>query len=143
MTTRRIARLTEAIREQVSTSILFELKDPRIGNVTVTRVEVSPDAQSAKVYVSVLGDEKTASRSLHGLNSARGFLQSRVAARIKTRYTPILKFVLDGGIKRSAEVSQILHDVLPADDDSPPESEADPHAAHDGAAALPSRDAVP
>jgi len=120
MTTRRIARLTAAIREQVSTSILFELKDPRVGNVTVTRVEVAPDAQSAKVYVSVLGDDKAASRSLHGLNSARGFLQARVAARVKTRYTPILTFVLDPGLKRSAEVSRLLHDVLPPDDEGPP-----------------------
>jgi ribosome-binding factor A len=125
MTTRRIARLTEAIREQVSTSILFELKDPRVGSVTVTRVEVAPDAQSAKVYMSVLGDEKAASRSLHGLNSARGFLQARVAARVKTRYTPILTFVLDPGIKRSAEVSQILHDVLPSDANSPPDSSSE------------------
>lgn len=111
MASRRIEKLTEAIREQVATTILFGLKDPRVKNVTVTRVEVSDDAQSAKVYVSVLGDDKAASLCLHGLNSARGFLQAKVAARIQTRYTPILKFELDPGIKRSAEVARILDQI--------------------------------
>ena len=126
MTTRRIARLTAAIREQVSTSILFELKDPRVKNVTVTRVEVSPDAQNVKVYFSVLGDEKDASLCLHGLNSARGFLQSRVAARVKTRYTPILKFVLDAALKHSHDVSQLLESVEGRQPSANQESQAAP-----------------
>lgn len=115
MTTRRIAKLTSAIREQVSTSILFDLKDPRVKNVTVTGVEVSPDAQHANIRVSVMGDDKDAALCLHGLNSARGFLQAKVAARIQTRYTPHLTFELDPGIKRSAEISRMLKDVLPTD----------------------------
>ena len=113
MTTRRIAKLTSAIREQVSSSILFDLKDPRVKNVTVTGVEVSPDAQHAKIRISVLGDEKDAALCLHGLNSARGFLQAKVAARIQTRYTPHLSFEVDSGIKRSAEVSRALKEVMP------------------------------
>jgi len=114
MATRRIAKLTQAIREQVSTSILFDLKDPRIKNVTVTGVEVSHDAQHAKVFVSVLGDEKDEALCLHGLNSARGFLQAKVAARIKTRYTPLLSFKIDGGVKRSIEVSRMLRELAEA-----------------------------
>ena len=112
MTSRRVARLSQAIREQVSTSILFDLKDPRVNNVTVTGVDVSPDATYAKITVSVLGDEKDAALCLHGLNSARGYLQSKVATRIKTRNTPILAFEIDKGVKRSIEVSKILRDTV-------------------------------
>ncbi len=115
MASRRIAKLTQAIREQVSTSILFGLKDPRVKNVTVTRVEVSGDAQHAKIYVSVLGDDKASALCLHGLNSARGFLQAKVAARIQTRYTPILSFELDPGIKHSVEVAKLLRDIKEGD----------------------------
>lgn len=115
---RRTARIAEAIRETVSTTVLFELRDPRIKNVTVISVEVSPDIRSAKVYVSIMGDEKTQRLALHGLESARGFLQARVADRIETRYTPILKFVIDPGVKKSIEASRLLREVLP------PESEA-------------------
>lgn len=126
MTSRRVARISQAIREQVSTSILFDLKDPRVKNVTVTGVEVSPDTQSAKVHISVMGDDKDAALTLHGLNSARGYLQAKVATRIKTKHTPILSFQIDPGVKRSAEVSRILKESLPqedvADDDAPPKS---------------------
>lgn len=117
MTSRRVARLTQAIREQVSTSILFDIKDPRVNNVTVTGVEVSPDATSAKISISVLGDEKDAALCLHGLNSARGFLQSKIASRIKTRNTPILSFKIDRGVKQSIEVSRILRETVPGEDD--------------------------
>lgn len=70
MSSRRIAKVAEAVREQVSTSILFEMKDPRVKYVTVTGVEVSPDLRSAKVHVSVMGDEKTQRLTLQGLRSA-------------------------------------------------------------------------
>jgi len=113
MHSRRTAKIAEAIREVVSTTVLFELRDPRIRNVTVISVEVSSDVRAAKVYVSVLGDERQQALCLHGLNSARGFLQSKVADRVKTRYTPILTFVLDQGIKKSIEASRILREVLP------------------------------
>ena len=113
--------LFEAILETVSSTVLFELKDPRIKHVTVTNVEVSPDIRSAKVYVSVMGDEKTQALTMHGLESARGFLQAKVADRIQTRYTPILKFVLDPGVKRSIEASQALREVLPAEESAGPD----------------------
>jgi ribosome-binding factor A len=111
MFSRRTARAAEAIREVVSSTILFGLRDPRVKNVTVLRVKVSPDLQSAKVYVSVRGDEKTQALTMHGLNAARGYLQSKVADRIQTRYTPILKFILDQGVKRSAEATALLKEL--------------------------------
>lgn len=122
---RRTARIAEAIRETVSTTVLFELRDPRIKNVTVISVEVSPDIRNAKVYVSIMGDEKTQRLALHGLESARGFLQAKVADRIETRYTPILKFVIDPGVKKSIEASRLLREVLPEGEDTGAPVEAD------------------
>jgi ribosome-binding factor A len=112
MSSRRTAKVSEAIRETVSTTVLFELKDPRVKNVTVIAAEVSPDIRSAKVYVSVRGDEKMQALSLHGLNSARGFIQSKVAERLQTKHTPMIQFVLDRGIGASAEAYRIIREAL-------------------------------
>jgi ribosome-binding factor A len=113
MPSRRVLKVAEAIREVVSMSILAELNDPRVQDVTVTYVEVSGDLRQAKVHVSVMGDEVKQELSLRGLKSAAGFLQSKCAARIDTRYTPRIEFVLDQGVKRSIEISRILDEVLP------------------------------
>jgi len=94
-------------------AILADLKDPRIRDVTVTSVDVSPDMRQAKIHVSVMGDETKQQLSLRGLQNAAGFLQTKVAKRIDTRYTPRLAFVLDLGVKKSIEISQILQSVLP------------------------------
>jgi ribosome-binding factor A len=104
----RLARVAEAIREVASEAILFELKDPRIKFTTVTRAEVSADLQHAKVYVSVMGSERDQSLTLHGLRSAAGFIQSRLGDRMRTRYVPVLEFVIDEGIKNSLEVARLL-----------------------------------
>ena len=112
MVSRRVARLSQAVREVVSTAILFHLRDPRIKNVTVLRVEVAGDVRTAKVYVSVMGTEKERALCLHGLNASRGFIQSRVADRIETRYTPVLKFVLDDAVSATAEeADRILQEL--------------------------------
>ena len=94
-------------------AILADLKDPRIRDVTVTSVDVSPDMRQAKIHVSVMGDDTKQQLSLRGLQNAAGFLQTKVAKRIDTRYTPRLAFVLDLGVKKSIEISQILQSVLP------------------------------
>jgi ribosome-binding factor A len=108
---RRIEKINQAILESVSSTILFSLRDPRVQNVTVTRVETAPDTRTAKVYVSVMGDEAEQRLCLHGLNSARGFLQRKVADRIETRFTPVLEFVLDQGIKKSIEASRLIREA--------------------------------
>ena len=118
MSSRRTARVASVIREVVSTAILQELRDPRIRNVTVLGAQVSPDLRYATVRVSVRGSEKEEALTLHGLNSARGFLQSKVADRVKTRYTPELRFEIDQGVHKSIETSRILREVL-AEDESP------------------------
>jgi ribosome-binding factor A len=115
MSLRRVQKAAEAIREVVSMAILAELKDPRVRDVTVTYVEVSPDLRHAKVHVSVMGDDTRQQLSLRGLQHAAGFLQAKIADRIDIRYTPRLSFLLDQGVKRSIAVAQILQQVLPAE----------------------------
>ena len=113
MSSRRVLKVAEAIREVVSMAILTELRDPRIQDVTVIFVEVSPDLRYAKVHVSVMGDQAKEQLSLRGLKNSAGFLQQKIAKRVDTRYTPRLSFVLDQGVKHSLEVTRILGEVLP------------------------------
>jgi ribosome-binding factor A len=124
---RRTERVSEAIREVVSRAILFELKDPRVSGVTVTRGEVTGDLRHAKVYVSIMGTDAEQRLSLRGLESARGFLQRKVAERLETRYTPHIEIVVDDSIKKSLEMARILRDVLPHEDSPPSEA----HKAND------------
>jgi len=104
-------------------AILTELRDPRVADVTVTYVEVSPDMRQAKVHVSVMGDEAKQERCLHGLESSAGFLQAQIGKRIDTRYTPRLRFELDQGVKKSLAIAQLLHDVLPEESPDPPDTQ--------------------
>src|SRR5262249_51841593 len=106
----RLARVAEVIREVASEAILYELKDPRIKFTTVTRAEVSADLQHAKVYVSVMGSDRDRNLTLHGLKSAAGFIQSRLGDRMRTRYIPVLEFVLDEGVRNSLEVARLLNE---------------------------------
>lgn len=125
MASRRTLKAAEAIREVVSMAILAELRDPRVQDVTVTYVEVSPDMRQAKVHVSVMGDEAKQNLSLHGLRSSAGYLQSKISDRIDTRYTPRLVFELDQGVKKSIAIAKLLEDVLP--EDAPSDDSAQNH----------------
>jgi ribosome-binding factor A len=119
MSSRRLLKAAEAVREVVSTAILTELRDPRVRDVTVTGVEVAPDMRSAKIHVSIMGDEKRQNLGLIGLRNSAGFLQSKIKERIDTRYIPRLVFEIDKGIKHSIEVARILREVLtPAPNES-------------------------
>lgn len=111
---RRTAKVAEAIREVVATSILFGLRDPRVADVTILSVEAAGDLKTAKVFVSVMGDEKKQNLCMHGLTSSRGFLQRKIADQLDLRYTPVLTFVLDNGIKKSVEASRILREIAEA-----------------------------
>ena len=125
MTSRRVQKASEAIREVVSMAILADLKDPRIEGVTVTFVEVSPDMRNAKVHVSIMGDDTAQRLCLKGLQSSAGFLQKKISRRIDTRYTPRIKFEIDMGVKNSIAIARMLTDVLPDEPDS-----ADPDSAN-------------
>lgn len=113
MASHRVQKAAQAVREVVSMAILTDLKDPRVQDVTVTFVEMTPDMRQAKVHVSVMGDETKQRLSLSGLKSAAGYLQSKIAKRIDTRYTPRLEFMLDLGVKKSIQIAEILDRVLP------------------------------
>ena len=122
MSSRRLLKAAQAIREVVGMCILTDLKDPRIQDVTVTFVEISPDMRLARVHVSVMGDETKQQLSLKGLQNSAGFLQQKIANRIDTRYTPKLKFVLDKGIKNAFAVTRILDEVLPHEEATEPDA---------------------
>jgi ribosome-binding factor A len=112
MKTHRLARVAEAIREVASETILYELRDPRVKMVTVTRAEVSGDLQHAKIYVSVMGSEKEQKLTLRGLEHAAGFIQAKLARRLQTRFTPAVRFVLDQGVKHSIEMTRLINEAL-------------------------------
>lgn len=132
MTSRRLLKAAEAIREVVSMAILTELRDPRVENVTVVSVEVLPDMKQARVFVTVMGEAKRQQLALRGLQNAAGFLQRKVADRIETRYTPRLEFVLDSGVKNALEIDRILRRVLPKQ----PPSDTDATAAEEPVEAI-------
>jgi len=108
----RLERVAEVVREVASETVLFELQDPRVKGVTVTRAEVSGDLQHAKVYVSVMGSPSEQKLCIHGLNHASGFVQSKLANRMKTRFTPVIHFILDQGVKNSIEISRLINEAL-------------------------------
>ncbi|MGL6073494.1 MAG: 30S ribosome-binding factor RbfA [Fimbriiglobus sp.] len=110
MKTHRLARVSEVIREVAAETILFEIRDPRVKNITVTRVETAADLQTAKVYVSIMGTEAQQRRGLMALQNAAGFVQSRLAKRLTTRFLPTLTFILDEGVKKSIEIFRILNE---------------------------------
>jgi ribosome-binding factor A len=108
----RMRRVNEAVREVLSAHI-DDLKDPRIGFVTVTAVETSPDLSHARVYVSVLGDDDERSEALTGLQSAAGFLQSKLGAELTMKRTPTLQFLYDESIDHGMRINELLDDGGP------------------------------
>ena len=111
MKSHRLARVSEVIRETAASAILFEIKDPRVKGVTVTRAEVSGDLQHAKVFVSVMGSEREQLLTMHGLRSAAGFIQTKLADRLTSRYVPHVTFVLDEGVKKSIEIARLIREA--------------------------------
>lgn len=134
MKSHRLARVSEVVRETAANAILFDLKDPRVKGVTVTRAEVSADLQHAKVFVSIMGSEKDQQLTMHGLKSAAGFIQTKIADRLTSRYVPHVTFVMDEGVKKSIEIAKIIREEnerLAADHAAAgdaPADEADPDA---------------
>jgi ribosome-binding factor A len=110
MGTARMRRVNEAIREILADAIATELKDPRIGFVTVTDVDTSPDLRAARVYVSVLGSEMERESSLAGLSSSHGVLQAKIASGMRMKRTPTLTFEYDESVDRGDRISRLLED---------------------------------
>jgi ribosome-binding factor A len=104
-------RVDQAMRAVLSDAIAKDLKDPRVGFVTVTGVKTSPDLRYARVYVSVLGDEPAREASLEGLRSASGYLQGRLAGELRLKHTPSLTFHYDESIDHGMRITELLHEV--------------------------------
>lgn len=107
----RVSRVGEQIKKELSQIIQQGLKDPRIGFVTITAVEMSGDLSIAKVYISVFGSPEQKQDSLQGLDKAKGFLRSEVGRRIQMRHTPELVFVMDESLEHHAHISKLLNEV--------------------------------
>jgi ribosome-binding factor A len=110
MTSDRMRRINEALREVLSGAITSELKDPRVGFVTVTAVETSPDLRHARVFVSVLGNPGQRRRSLQALDAAHGYLQRRVGTELRIKHTPQLQFIYDDTSERAGRITQLLEE---------------------------------
>jgi ribosome-binding factor A len=106
----RMRRVNEAVREVVSVRLAAGLRDPRIGFVTVTSVDTSPDLRHARVYVSVLGDDEQRAATMAGLESAHGVLQLAVSRELRLKHTPTLEFLFDESIQRGMRISELLGD---------------------------------
>ena len=105
----RLKRINEACKEALGEILQERIKDPRVGFVTVTRVEVSPDLRQAKVWLSVLGSEEEVEDSMAAVNKARGFMRKELGRRVRMRYTPELRILLDRGAEVSERVQGILY----------------------------------
>ena len=116
MSGHRTERVAEAIREVIAELLLRDIKDPRVGMVTLTSVEMSDDLKHGKVYFSCVGDEAARQRSLSGLRSAAGFVRAQVTRRLRLRYAPQLTFVFDPGIEVADRLAALLKDARPKDD---------------------------
>ena len=116
----RRRKVNEAVRKVLSDA-LPTLKDPRIGFVTVTGVDTTKDLSHAKVFVSVLGDEGAQARTLEGLQSAHGVLQSQLAKELGTRRTPVLTFEYDPAIERGVRLTKMIDELAPSEPDVQPE----------------------
>jgi ribosome-binding factor A len=108
--TDRMRRVDEALREVLSDAVNGDLKDPRIGFVTVTDVKTSPDLRHARVFVSVLGTDEEFEASIAGLNSAHGVLQRRIGSELRLKRTPTLEFLPDDTARRAARLEELFRD---------------------------------
>ena len=112
MSTRRIARVNDLIRKEISELLLREIRDPRLGGLlSVTEVSTSPDLRHARVFISVMGSEEEKGRVVEGLAAASGFLRRSLGERLTLRYTPELIFELDESIERGSRLLELIEDV--------------------------------
>jgi len=113
---KRAERVSEAIKREVSVMLSREVKDPGIHFVTVTGVETTDDLRHAKIFVSILGDEKTRQESMDGLERAKGFLRGELGHRLQLRYTPEIQFRLDTSLDHAMKIKGLLNQIKPAEE---------------------------
>lgn len=118
MTSRRVERINEQFRRELSQLIRFELRDPRIQDVTVTRVQMTPDLYQARIYLTTLAPEEERAAILEGLNAARPFLRGELSRRVRLRRAPELDFEWDRGLDHARRIDELLSQVRPPEDES-------------------------
>jgi ribosome-binding factor A len=111
MTSPRIARLRELFKQETSTILQREMKDPRIGFVSVTDVELTPDLRHARIFVSIYGDDEAKAKTMEALTNAAGFFRTELAHRIRLRYAPQIAFRIDDSIEKGDRVNRLLRQV--------------------------------
>lgn len=109
-------RIQEQIKEIASSIILYELKDPRVGFVTVTRVDLSPDLRYATIYYSVLGSDVDTRLTARAIGHARGHIQREIAKRVRIRFAPIIKLEIDESPKKSLELAHLIDEAVAEDE---------------------------
>ncbi|MEW6356779.1 MAG: 30S ribosome-binding factor RbfA [Planctomycetota bacterium] len=115
---RRQDRVAERIQQEASRIILQELKDPRMGFVTVTKAHISPDLQRARIYISVLGQDAEERKTMKALEHAKGYIQRTIAQRVGLRRAPIISLFIDDGMKKSARIEDLLRLIRDEDKDA-------------------------
>lgn len=107
----RNEKLSKALVRELSQIILYELNDPRMGFVTVTRAKISPDLKQAKIFISIFGEEKKKKLTLHGLNHAKGFIHKTLGKRLRIRYLPEIEFEIDESVEKASQLAKLIEEV--------------------------------
>lgn len=115
MASRRMARLNEQLKREITVLVRDEVRDPRVGVTTVTAVEASTDLSVARVYVSIMGDEAAKEAGLEGLRAAAPFIRTELGRRLRVRQVPELRFELDRSLEYAMKIERLLHEALPSD----------------------------
>jgi ribosome-binding factor A len=126
VTGRRPQRLAAEVRNEIARMVASDLKDPRLGFVTVTRVELTSDLRYARVFVGVLGSEEDRERSLGVLTRAAGFVRREIGRRLRLRFAPEIDFRYDRGLEATDRVARLLAEETPPTPAAPEETEEDP-----------------
>ena len=114
---KRADRVSDLLKKEIAQMLLREIKDPRIGFVTITDVEVSNDLRFARVFFSIVGSEKELEETIKGLNSASGFIKKKLGKRLRMRYIPNIIFRLDTSLEYGNRISKVLRDLNRPDQD--------------------------
>jgi len=134
---KRTDRLNEQLRQEISLLVRNEVRDPRVGMVTITAVETSPELDHARVYINTLGDDEEKSAAVEGLRSASPFIRTQLSRRLHIRRVPELHFQIDRVLEEAGRIEALLREVRPADDVAQASDETEPGAG-DGADGPPS-----
>jgi ribosome-binding factor A len=111
MTNPRSEKVQEALRQEISMIVQRELKDPRLGFITITKVDLTKDLRYARIYFSVLGDEKAKRRAFYGLRSAKGFIKNLISEKVKLKFMPEMEFKVDNSLEHTQKILGLIEKI--------------------------------